>query len=407
MYFSWLKPLSQSLNQKKKNLYWLNFALFFRQIAIKLSGFYLPIFLYQMAPEVELMKKYLSDRSSLQQGMILVALFFVLERLTIIIFSIPVGKLTRKIGHARTFVLGDLIFALLVLAMIYFDQHQIFIFISTILSGLKSCFFWQSYRTLLDRNVNRRKLGRAMGLKVILSNFVAMLSPAIGGLIIKYSSYDYIFYLSLVFLLVAVYGHLNLKLRQELDAIGWKEYFSWLKENSFRQLFLSQSGRLFNSMALMLWPLYVFLLMGDIGTVGIIYSLSLFISIVMNFFIGGALDKNHKNKTPFVISGAIISIMTILKIWVSQIWNVVVMDSLDRMVGNYHWLVFDRMIMARGKGSQAFSYFVYRMINQSISGLIFWLFFLTFFLVFSFGWTGVFVLGSIGAMLSLLIDEKK
>jgi hypothetical protein len=208
-------------------------------------------------------------------------------------------------------------------------------------------------------------------------------------------------------MLVTVFGHLNLRLKEELDRVSWKEYFTWLRENTFQQLFLSQAGKQFNSFALMLWPLYVFLLLGDVSQVGIIYSLSLFIAIVINFFVGDMLDKKHKNKTPFFISGGFLSLLTIFKVWTSQVWNVVIMDSLDRMIGNFHWLVYERIIMVRGRGSQDFSYFVYRLVNLSFAALVFWLLFLSFFLIFPIGWTGVFVMGAVGSMLSLLANEKK
>ncbi len=386
---------------------WLNFALFFRQIAMRLSGFYLPIFLFQLAPKIEFVSQHLADKTSFQQGLIIVAAFYVLERSAVVLFSIPIGQLTGKIGHARTFVLGDLIFGLLMAFLPFIQHHPLLFFPAAIFSGLKISFFWQSYRTLIDRNTQSGSLGKTVSVQKMVNNFVAMVSPAIGGFVAKYFGYDYVFYIGLGALLIAVVGHLKLKLKEELDQVSWREYFSWLKENTFKQLFFSQAGKYFNAIALMLWPLYVFLLLGDVTTVGITYSLSLFISIVINFFVGDFLDKNHKNKTPFFISGGFLSILTIFKIWTSAVWNVVVMDTLDRMVGNFHWLVYDRIIMARGRGSQDFSYFVYRLVNQSIAGFVFWLLFLSFFLIFSIGWQGVFVLGASGALLSLLAKENK
>ena len=234
-----------------------------------------------------------------------------------------------------------------------------------------------------------------------------MLSPAVGGLIIQTLNYSFLFYLGLIFLLIAVIGHLNLELRQELDEVNWREYFSWLKERAFKQLFLSQAGKMFNSLALMLWPLYIYLLMGDVTKVGVIYSVSLLISIIINYLLGDRLDKDKNNKKPYFLSGGVLSLLTIFKIWALEVWHVVVVDSLDRMIGNFHWLVYDKIIMARGVGSQDFSYFVYRMINQAIASFVFWGLFLIFVLLVPLGWKGVFVVGSVGALLSLLAQETK
>ncbi len=404
---SWIRPLSQSLDSRHQNLGWLNFSLFFRQMAARLTAFYLPLFLFQRAPGIDFIQGLFPVKTQLQQGLILVAAFFFIERLMVMLFSIPIAQLTIKLGHARTFVIGDLIFALTAVSLARVDDFSWLLFPAAIMSGLKISFFWQSYRTLVDRMGGKKKVGKTAGVRRMLNNIVAMLSPAVGGVIIQALNFSALFYVGLIFLLLAVIGHLNLKLNQELDEVNWQEYFSWLKENRFKQLFISQAGKMFNSLALMLWPLYIFLLLGDVTKVGIIYSISLLISIIINYFLGDFLDKSDQGKATYFLSGGVLSVLTIFKIWAMQVWHVVIVDSLDRMIGSFHWVVYDKIIMARGIGSQDFSYFVYRMINQAVASFVFWGLFLIFFLIVPIGWKGVFIVGSLGALLSLLAREKK
>ena len=397
----------QHLNQKYRTLRWLNFSVFFRQIAVKLATFYLPLFLYQLPDDFPAGHWLLSGHTGIQQGMILLASFYLVERLAMIVTAMPFAKLTRKIGHDRMLIIGLAIFMLNLIALLYLKKDIRLFPLVAILSGLKVTSYWHSYRTLLERNSYKKDIGKNTCVKRLLDNIVGVISPIVGGVVIATFGYDYLFYAALGAILIAMIGTLNLTIKEELDEVNWQEYWSWVKERSFRKLMISQSGMIFNSMVLMLWPLYVFLLIGDVEKVGIIYSLSLFLAIVINYFVGANLDKKRKNKLPYFISGLLLSILTFLKVGVIQVWNVVVIDSLDRLVGNFHWLIYDDAIMRRAKGSQDFSYFVYRQINHSWAALVFWILFLIFFFLCPVGWTGVFLLGSVGVLMSLLVNESK
>jgi len=408
MHFTLGYIFHQRLNRKHRNLRWLNFSVFFRQVAAKLATFYLPLFLFQLVEEFPLDHWLFVNKTKIQQGMILIAAFYLIERLAMIVSAMPFAKLTRKIGHDRMLIIGLSIFMLDLVGLLFLKKNtQLFVLVA-ILNGLKVTSYWHSYRTLLERNSYKKDVGKNTSIKRILDNIVGVVTPVLGGMVIAKCGYDYLFYAALIAILISIIGTFNLTIKEELDEVGWGEYLSWVKEKSFLKLMFSQSGMIFNSMVLMLWPLYVFLLIGDVEKVGILYSLSVFLAIVINYFVGSNLDKKRKkNKIPYLISGGVLSILTFLKVGVVQLWNVVAIDSLDRLVGNFHWLVFDAAIMKRGKGSQEFSYFVYRQINHSWAALIFWLLFLVFFFLFPIGWTGVFLLGSVGVLMSLLVNESK
>ncbi len=408
MHFTLGYIFHKRLSKKHRNLRWLNFSVFFRQIGAKLATFYLPLFLYELVDFFPANHWLLADKSRIQQGMIIIAAFYLIERIAMIFSAMPFGQLTQKIGHDRMLILGTSIFMLNLVFFLNLKNHFVLLPIVAVLSGLKVTSYWHSYRTLLERNSYKKDIGKNTSLKRILDNIVGIITPLVGGFVIKLFGYDFLFYAALISLLISILGDLNLNIKEELDEVSWKEYLSWMKEKSFFKLMIGQSGMIFNSMVLMLWPLYVFLLIGDVDKVGILYSLSLFLAIIINFFVGSNLDKKKKkNKLGYIISGGILSVLTFLKIGVVQLWNVVVIDSLDRLVGNFHWLVYDDKIMRRSKGSQDFSYFVYRQVNHSWGALVFWLLFLVFFFLFPVGWSGVFLVGAIGVLMTLLVNEGK
>lgn len=406
--FSWLEPLiaiiKKKVTRRARNRKWLTFSYSFRQIASNLSSFFLPLFLFEIAQTIEVSR---FNFTPIQKGMVLISAYYLSARLVMALFSLIQANITLKIGHRRSMMAGILLYALFLMSLTYASDQPLFLFAGAFFSGLYTVFFWQSYNTLMSRFALKTEMGRSLGLLQFFNNLIAMLSPAIGALIISFFGFNYLFYASILIVLIALIGILQLDLRQEKDEVNLKEYLTWLKERRFNRLMLSQAGRYFNDASLVLWPLYVFLLLDDIKRVGYIYSLSLFLAMIINLFVGNVLDKKRKSRLPFFMSGSFLSGLWFVKAMVISAWGVVIVDSLDRIVGSFHWLFHETAMFNRGRGSQDFSYFVYRLTNHSIAAAIFWLLLLAFFLIVPLEWNGLFALGAVGVLLSLLVKENK
>jgi hypothetical protein len=354
-FFQALKTLSQKIKRKitrkARNRQWLAFAYSFRQLASRLSVFYLPLFLFEISQDISIGH---ANFTPIQKGMILISMYYLFSRLVMAVFSLIEAQITLKIGHQQAMILSNLIYALFLLSLTYANQHPLLIFVSSALSGLESVFYWQSHNTLISRLFVKNKMGRGLSLIRFLKNLIEVLTPALGGLIVAFIGYDYLFYAGVLLLLVSLIGLFNLDLPQERDEVNLQEYLTWLKEKRFKRLVLSQAGKYFNDMGLTLWPLYVFILIGDIKQVGYIYSVSLFFAMMIGLFTGDFLDKKSHSKLPFFVSGGFLSSLWLLKSWVTGVWDVIVVDSFDRIVGNFHWLFHETIIFKRGQVSPYF-----------------------------------------------------
>ena len=88
----------------------------------------------------------------------------------------------------------------------------------------------------------------------------------------------------------------------------------------------------------------------------------------------------------------------------TAIWSIAVVDTLDKLTANFHWLFFETLVLRRSQGSQIFSYFVYREVIISAAAVIFWLIVLLLVLAAS-GWQGLFIIAALGVLFSLLVSD--
>ena len=405
-------PILHLRFQKSKNLKYIYAIRVLRELVNKLVIFFLPLYFFNLhlpiwdQVNLSLISNGLPAFSTLQIGIFNIALSHVLSRLICFLSAIPIAKIQTKFGIQHGFVLGHLLYAVFVLLLFMSKANPYFAILAMAVDGFQMNFFWNSYYYSLSRNSNENKMGSNLGVIKLILNLLAMVSPALGGLIITSLGYSTLFLLGLVVILVGVIFSLLLDNVKVHDKISWKEFKDWMQEPGFRRLALTFSGRYFNDAMVILWPLYMFILLGSTEGVGTLYSLSLFLAFLLTYLIGGAIDKNT-NRKPYLFSGGLLSILWMLRSFFVGIWSIAVINTIDKLTSTYHWLFFDRAWILRGKGRQALSYFVYREMIMSAAAVLFWI--LVFFLFYFFGqaWTSLFAIAAIGVLLTLLVREHK
>lgn len=391
------------LTRRKRNLAWLSFSYTIRSIAGNLSTFYLPLFLFDAANNLEISGLRLN---LIQRGMILICSFYAIERLVSAVLSMLQAKFAMKVGHDWSMAVGSIFYALMLVSLSYLENNLWFVLPSAIFAGIQLAFYWPSYNTLVARFSFKKNMGKSLGGLAFLQNFSSVITPALGGIIILFLGYNLLFLVGVFLVLVSLIGIFRLQLAEEKDEVNINEYIEWMSQKSFSKLALSQSGKYFYDMSIVLWPLYVYLLLGEVEKVGYVYSFSIFLAMVVNLLAGFIIDKKRKNKKPFYFSGGFLSTLSLLRVLVFNVWGVVIIDSLTRVVGDFHWLFNNKMLFNRSKGSQDFSFFVYNNFNRSVAAMVFWFILLGFFFLVPIEWTGLFVLGAVGVLLSLLAQEK-
>lgn len=374
-----------------------------RDLVNKLALFFMPIFLFQFGKTSGLYA--FLGLSEFNQGIISIASYYSMYGLIALITAIPLAQLVRKIGHQKVMVLSYLL-RLVGLILLYLStSHPFLIFIAVIFESSQSNLFWPSYHTILSQNTLKNHMGKDLGILQFLLQLVAVVSPAISGLVAVLTGLESIFLIALVGTLIGMLFTLFMDISYVKDEVSLHEFVSWLKESRFRKLTLSIMGRYINDATLYVWPLYVFIFLGSVDKVGYLYTISLFIAMIFTYFISVYID-HHKSRKPFFLSGGMLSLLWLVRTQFLSVVSIALIDVIERLASNFHWLFFDTIMINRSKGSNALSYFVYREMVLHVTAMLFWVVFAAFFL-FDFGWNSLFLFAAIGVALSLFMRDKE
>ncbi len=390
---------------RSRNMRLLHLLRVTRDLTNKFALFFLPIYLFQLGMETSLLQ--FLPVSPLQRGLLTIAFYYISTGIVGIALSIPFGRLVSKIGYQRALVLSDAMRLVQFLGLFYLHSNPFFmLFVAVaLIDGANSLFFWSSYWTILSKQARRNRMGGDLGLLQLLLQIVAVVTPALSGILALLLGLEMLFLAGVAFALISMIIVLFMDTEEVKYTVSWKEFRRWLHERRYERLALSMAGKYINDATVFIWPLYVFLLLGSVDKVGYLYTISLFLAMIVVFFTGTYLDKS-KNKKPFFLSGGLLAAVWLAKTQVVTVWGIAISDAVERLSSNVHGLYFDVAVLKRGKGSKAICYFIYRELLISGVKVVFWSLFAIFFLLFG-EWKALFVFASLGVMLSLLIKESK
>lgn len=366
-----------------------------------LAFFFLPIFLYEFGKDVHWIQDF--GFSDLQKGILVITTFFLVERSTVALTIIPVGKLIPKLGFTTAMFFSHLIRVGGFIFLCYFQGNPWALFGAAFLEGLQSNFFWPSYFSIFSDHAHLQRMGKDLGMVQFFLQLLAVFTPAVGGYLALNFGYTSLYFLAIAGCLFSAFIPLVMEFETTRDRVSWKEFKRWYQQKAFKRLSVSFVGRYFYDSVLFLWPLFIFLIVGSVEKVGFMYTFALFLAMLMVFFVGSYIDET-KTKKSFFLGGGLVSFLWFIRTQVWTVWGIVLVDAIEKVAGSMYWLFYDMITMRRSKGSQAFSYFIYRELVVSVTGAAFWLFLgLAFFFIGK--WNFVFIIGGIGVLFSLLLTE--
>lgn len=401
-----IKSLVPLLNsEERKELRALLFMNMLRDFANKFVLFFLPIFLFQLGRNSEIFS--FLPISDLTKGIWAVAGYFVFFGIAGVATGVFSANYLIKTSYGTALTTSLLVLSVQYLMLFSLQSYPLWWLwvLAAAVDGFQASMYWQSLQSLLSKHSRRARMGKRLGSVQLMTQLVGVIGPAVGSMIALYAGLHTLFLTGLATSVLASIVAFSVKRVETTDRVNFKEFFSWMKEKRFRMSVFSSAGKIIKDDVTFVWPLYLFLLLGSIDSVGFLYSLSLFLALLTTMFVGSYVD-NHKSKKPFYASGGVLSLVWFAKMQVFNPFAIAIADAVDNLATNIHTLFFDTLHMRRGKGSNAPSFFTYHRLITSSTRIIFWSVFGGIFLIFP-SWKTLFVLAGVGVMVSLLVKEHR
>jgi MFS family permease len=288
--------------------------------AIAMVSIFEPVFLFTL-----FIKKY-----DLRLTVSLILLFYLAVYIAYL-FCVPLGaKFAKKFGYEISIALGCVFTALFYLCLFGASKYIGLIFVAIILYVLWKMFYWPAYHADFAKFSVDGEQGREVGNLIILEALVYVAGPVVGGMILQFYGFKILFIFAAIIMILSNVPMLVTKENLVPGSFDYKGAFKRLfaRENFRRFLPLLGYGEEF--VVLVVWPIFMFVVIKDFLSLGVITGLATLITLLVYLYIGKLTDKNGHDAL-LKLGEIAYCFVWMLRALISSVGGVLLLDTASRL----------------------------------------------------------------------------
>ena len=226
--------------------------------------------------------------------------FFIFYAAIFAVLTPMAAKFSARFGLKHSVLISVPLYLLFVLLLYFLPTYSIPLFIIAGLLGASQAFYWMGMHIVFKHASDHKHRGEEVGKRKGISVLAAMFGPLLGGFLIKFVGFKFVFILASIllfssafFLFLSKEDHVryHFSVRSLVDKRQWRN-----------ALFFTARGTHVIA-AGVIWPLFIFTILNDYFTLGLIGFLISIVSALLIMFIGKYSDRIEKRKIVRWIAG--------------------------------------------------------------------------------------------------------
>lgn len=244
-----------------------------RAFGLSLIGIFIPIYLYNLG-----------------YGLPVIALFYIIAHSAHLLMTPVTAALMARFGAKHLMAFGQLWAMAFIVLLTFADSSTLLLLLAAIVWGVDLAIFWPAHHLNMSYVRTQGKTSRQIGTIFMILSVTSALGPLLGGVIATQFGIQYAFLAALILLLVAAYVSMQTPEQGLKATFNWRQMLHGWKLLR-RDATANAANGLQTSIAISIWPLFIFLFLGTYQTVGLVVSFSLVVSIVVIYFIAVRGDQ--------------------------------------------------------------------------------------------------------------------
>lgn len=249
-------------------------------------------------------------------------------------FIVPLGaKFARKFGYERGIFVGSLFFIVFYLSLFFIADYPILFYITPIVFALQKMFYWPAYHANFARFSDQKEEGREISAMTVATSLVFIIGPVLAGFIISQWGYGALFTVASIIFLASNIPTLITKEKFKEGNFSYKESYQDLFSKENRKSFLGYIGFGEELIVMIIWPIFISIVIGNVFNLGLVITLATFITTLVVFYIGKLTDSTNKRKI-LSLGAYIYALAWFFRIFIVNIAGVFFVDTLSRLGKN-------------------------------------------------------------------------
>ncbi len=357
------------------------------RIALGLLSLFTPIFLFEQF------------NFSIKAVLIFYLSIFIMN-----LFLVAPGAMFMSRTSLKNSMLWSLPFLLLYLISLYCFSSSpfIFAFLAIISIVFYRVLYWIPFNTNFAELSDPLQRGRQLALFQAVVSIISIFVPMAAGFIVAEFGFQVLFFLSIILTLVSMIPFVFMRRSSdEKFSFSYIQSFKELFKKANRRLLLAYGGDGAQSVAgFAVWPIFIYqILNGQYLSVGLISSVIIFITIILQLIFGDLSDRISKKKL-VKLGSFLYSSGWFLKIFIDTGFQIFVIGTFHNFAAIVNRLPFDTLMYERAadQGHYVDEYTVLREMALSIGRIIMLIILIILFEFFNLSLPIAFLLAAIAAL---------
>lgn len=236
------------------------------------------------------------------------------------LLSLPLAAYLSSIYGGKKMISAALVFQIIYFIFLHkIDYLSVNFFASALILGVVQSFLWPPYWIHLSKISPNYKRGKILGRLNIFIAIATAISPFIGGIIITNYGFGSAFLLVAILIIPSIALLLSTPEVTKIRKINFKLV-------SLRKIYPDLIANGFDNTSIYLnnalWPIFIFIIVPQYKSIGLMQTVSLFFSIVVFYFVGVWVDKFNRSRLLLLgsISNSIVGIVRVFTNSFSQVF---------------------------------------------------------------------------------------
>lgn len=281
--------------------------------------------------------------------------FFAAVYILYVLFIPLGGKIASRFGYAHAIFLSVFFQIAFWFLLLGAEKNHLYIYFAPIAFAIQKSLFWPAFHATMSRFANGEQRGREFSVMYAIMNLVQILGPMIGGFLTYTFGFD-----ALIVTASVVYFCSIIPLFWTAEVFVPKPYFfrdTWALYRAYPRQFLGYFGFAEELLALVVWPLFIFILLSNLQDTGTLVTVATLFSTALALYIGIYTDGHAKSSVLKI--GTWFSVLS----WLSRIplvspFGTFISDAFSRTSRSLVMIPISAMIYERAESTHIMPYVV-------------------------------------------------
>jgi len=367
----------------KRQLRELYIFIFFQSFASSLTSIFEPVLLFQLG-----------------YGLPGIALYYAVHY-TIYVVAMPLGAMfANRFGYERSIAISTPLLAVHFLVLSQLPHWPALFWVAPGVLALHKMFFWPAFHANFAAHTAKANSGTELSWAQLVAYSSGVVGPILGGFIAAAYGFSTLFLIAAFTLLVAVISMLRTPERQGATALRYSTVWKFLVRKPQRRMVIAMIGWGENLIHTVFWPVFLFIVVGSLSTLGLIVSIGAALSVVWGFIVGELSDK-HAPRKIIRFAAPLTALTYVVRIFTATTpLGAAVGDVYTRVAQSTLGIPFTSRLYRSAKQQNIILYALsFELVLAIVKAVVSWgLFFLLLSVTLETGFLALFVLGAIFAL---------